>query len=283
MTDRAFLKGEATRLTTTVSVTSQVLIYIPCYCCEKTFYSVIEAIPELPFTYEVLALDNASPDLTRQVIEEAQEKFRDKVKIHYFRVNKNVGYAGSQKLAYHFVGHSPGIDRVIMLHGDGQYPPACLNSFSRYTDSLADVVSGYRSKVVFPTEEETPFPTYCIIKTLNTIESLVTGIPCKEWHSGFVMYSASFLKEIPLFDMTTSYHFDAEMIYFSHLLRKKRHSVPIYKKYLKLTKFEGIKRYLYIFEVFKLMFKYLGGHHKKVLLANSPKLQQKDPCYEKVS
>jgi glycosyltransferase involved in cell wall biosynthesis len=249
----------------TLEFTKEILIYIPCYNCETTIASVLQSIPqEFWDRSECLVIDNCSKDKTSeaavQEIKEGQHSFP----ISLIRTHQNIGYAGSQKLAYQLALASPSVSQVIMLHGDSQYPPSLLLKLLPHVNSGKAIVNGYRDKNLYRDRDETPWSTYLTIKILNALENWVTGMNQKEWHSGFAMYSRHFLSQVPFDFISDTYHIDGEMLIMANLLHLPILSVPIYKHY------EGKQRLLlwgrikYTFTVLKLLLKYRRINLKKI-------------------
>ncbi|MGD2180260.1 glycosyltransferase family 2 protein [Lusitaniella coriacea] len=238
-------------------LTKEILIYIPCYNCEDTVVSVLRSIPqEFWDRSECLVIDNCSEDKTSEAVLEEIQREQHPFPISLLRTQENIGYAGSQKLAYQLALNSPQISQVVMLHGDSQYPPSLLLKLLPHINSGKAIVNGYRDKSLYPNRDETPWSTYLTIKILNTLENLVTGMNQKEWHSGFAMYSRHFLEQVPFHSISNTYHIDGEMLIVANSFKLPILSVPIYKHY------EGKQRLLlwgrikYTFTVFKLLFKY---------------------------
>ena len=105
-----------------------IAIYIPAYNAERFIGQVMRRIPAdfLARTAEVIVVDNASTDRTSGV---ARETARELGLPHFtlIRNPNNVGYGGSQKVAYsHCI--KQGHDIVVMLHADGQYAPELLDN-----------------------------------------------------------------------------------------------------------------------------------------------------------
>lgn len=214
---------------------------------------------------ECLVIDNQSSDGTSDAVLAEIRSGGPGFPVHVIRPRANLGYAGSQKLAYALACASPAVRNVIMLHGDGQYPPELLRLYEPYLETDFAIVSGYRSKKAFPQQEETPWGTYAVIKTLNLIESLVTLQWRREWHSGFVMYSTDFLRKVPLRRLSTSCHINGEMLMLAGVRKSRTASVPIYKRYKGHEAFAGAARFRYVLRVFGLMWKYRLGHHRRLL------------------
>ena len=63
-----------------------------------------------------------------------------------------------------------------------------------------------------------------------------------EWVSGFRMFDKSFLRKIPLNDLSNRPFFDGDMLIMSSFVNNNTVSVPIYKKYInKKASFTGIR------------------------------------------
>jgi glycosyltransferase involved in cell wall biosynthesis len=232
----------------------EIVIFIPAYNCEKTIVQVIEAIPtELRNKCLILIIDNGSSDETVELIKKFIENEKENISIYLIATKINLGYSGSQKLAYQISSNIQNIKWVVMLHGDGQYDPLLITKFLPYCDSNLNAVYGYRSKLIYGSKEETPLITWASIKFLNVIESFVTGVRLKEWHTGFVMYSTNFLEQLDFSKLTETPHLDGQLLAISSKFKNGNESFVIYKRYKGLQAFEGAARFKYIKNVFKLM------------------------------
>jgi glycosyltransferase involved in cell wall biosynthesis len=199
-----------------------------------------------------LIVDNCSTDDTVERIQQARGENRWQETVHLIQPERNLGYAGSQKLAYSIALKSPNVKRIIMQHGDGQYPPELLKEFLPYVDSEYGLVYGYRDKSTYPVKEETPAGAYRIIKVLSALESFVTGHSRKEWHTGFVMYSREFLLKVDLDGLTDTYHIDGHLQFVSGELGEQVKAIPIWKRYNGYEQLKGLNRLTYIYHVLRL-------------------------------
>ncbi len=233
---------------------TDLLIYVPAYNCSDYIISVLDEIPtDILAISEILIVDNHSTDDTVDKIQRARCENRWDAPVHLIQPPENLGYAGSQKLAYSIALLSTRVKRVIMLHGDGQYPPELLGNFMPFTDSEYGVVYGYRDKSEYPDLEETPTGAYRVIKILSAIESYVTGHPRKEWHSGFVMYSREFLLRVNLDGLTDTYHIDGHLHFVAGELDEHGKAIPSWKRYKGYAPLTRMKRVRYLFDVLKLL------------------------------
>jgi len=246
--------------------TRPVVVYLPCYNCEKTVADTLSLIPApLADRIECLVVDNCSPDRTAEAAAEAARGGTLRFPVRVIRACANLGYPGSQKLAYSLICRSPAVEHAVMLHGDGQYPPEMLAPLVEKAAAGAAVVQGYRSKSAYPAQEETPLGTYLVIKSLNLMESALTGYRRKEWHSGFVMYRTDFLRRVPLHLLSNTMHFDGEMLMCAGVLGLEVAAVPIYKRYKQLETFRGGARRKYVLDVLGVIARFRGGYYRRVL------------------
>ena len=258
-----------------ISLSNRLLIYIPAYNCARYIVSVLDEIPANFWDIaDILIIDNCSTDGTVENIQKARLENRWPKSVNLIQPEKNLGYSGSQKLAYSIALKSPMTERVIMLHGDGQYPPELLNKFSPYLDSDFGLVCGYRDKSEYPQKEETPAGTYRVIKTLSAIESLVTGHSRKEWHTGFVMYSREFLELVDFDGLTDTYHIDGHLQFVSGELGIQVKEIPIWKRYKDYEQLKGINRLTYIFHVLRLMVQFRLQGKNATKTSGDPSVQR---------
>ncbi|MBW1712605.1 MAG: glycosyltransferase family 2 protein [Deltaproteobacteria bacterium] len=247
----------------------RVVVYIPVFNCADKIVSVLDDIPqEIWDVAEVLVIDNCSTDDSAEKVLTAS-KSRPGRPIHLIRPPRNLGYAGSQKLAYSLALESPRVQRVMMLHGDGQYPPQLLKEFLPYLDGDWGVVYGYRLKSGMNGREETPLFTYFTIKALSLLESLITGYRRAEWHSGFVMYSRDFLSRVNLAGLTPSRHIDGHLLFAAGVLGVRTKPVPIYKRYRGYEGLKGWKRLRYVGQVLGLLLRFRAGQDEIALGSGS--------------
>lgn len=100
---------------------SNIVLFLPCYNCEKQIVRVLEKLnnnENYEFFSEILVIDNGSADNT---VNSAIEKIKT-TNIHNIRVVKNsqnVGLGGTHKLAFRYAS-SVNSSHVAVLHGDDQ-------------------------------------------------------------------------------------------------------------------------------------------------------------------
>ena len=247
----------------------EILVFVPSYNCAEYIVDTICGIPvELHDKICCLIIDNKSIDATSEKVKKAIMDNKFSFPVTLIENEHNIGYAGSQKKAYRLAVESGKVRKVIMLHGDGQYPPELMTGFIPYFNCDFALVNGSRNKKVFPLEEQTPAITYMIIKILDFMESLLSGVRCGEWHSGYVMYDVGFLKDVPMEKLSTVMHFDGEMILCAGILKRKIATIPIYKLYKDRKAFGTIAGIMHVIQVFKIILKFRLGFYRRIFNHN---------------
>lgn len=194
----------------------RLLVFIPAYNASSTIAWVLERIPDTlasSFDVHVLVLDDASADDTAQ---RASAYFVEHERPFEYTIlanPQNRGYGGNQKLGYTFAIEN-GFDYVVMVHGDGQYPPEAIEEL---VAPLKDpsVAASFGSRFMRPggaRDGGMPLYKYVANRLLTWVQNAMLGTHLSEFHSGFRAYSVSALSVIP-FDLNSNdFHFDTEII-----------------------------------------------------------------------
>ena len=162
---------------------------------------------------EVFVFDDASADDTYEIGIELRNNPRWQGRLRIYRNPVNLGYGGNQKVGYRY-SIERGLDYVVLLHGDGQYPPEHM------VDLMWDAVFN-RNPVVFGSRMQRPFdalkggmPVYKWVgnQVLTRFENTVLGMNMSEFHSGYRLYATDVLRRIPFEQNTDDFHFDTQII-----------------------------------------------------------------------
>ncbi len=192
----------------------KVALFIVAYNAENYIYKTIERIPkEIVNNFaQIYLIDDFSKD---QTFERAESAFRS-MGIRNFKVMRtpfNQGYGGNQKIGYKYAIEN-GYDYVIMLHGDGQYPPEFLpHIIECFEDPDIAAVFGSRMMVRYEAlKGGMPFYKWLGNMVLTWIENKILGTKLSEFHSGYRAYSMSALKLLPFQLNSNNFHFDTDII-----------------------------------------------------------------------
>jgi glycosyltransferase involved in cell wall biosynthesis len=196
---------------------SKVLIFIVCYNHEKFIDSVLSRIQENvwrndQFEVEILIIDDQSMDNTFYVARKYSERNSlDNVTVLYNP--KNLGYGGNQKIGYQYAINK-GFNIVVLLHGDGQYPPELLEQMILpILNDECDVVLGSRM-IDKKSALMGKMPIYKWLGNiaLTFLQNKILGARLSEFHTGYKSYRVSALKSIPFEYNSNYFDFDTDIL-----------------------------------------------------------------------
>lgn len=187
-------------------------IFIPAYNAAKTLPNVLDRIPiEIRNQVEeIMVIDNHSSDNT-DIVAMTCKQDKNIYNMQVIRNPQNMGYGGSQKIAYkRCIQH--GNAGVVMLHGDAQYAPELMGDLLKpILEGKADMVFGSRM-TGNAKKDGTPFHRYYGNKLLTWLQNKFLGTNLSEFHSGYRIFSVEALKKVPFHRLSSDYHFDTEII-----------------------------------------------------------------------
>jgi glycosyltransferase involved in cell wall biosynthesis len=163
-----------------LSEVKNVSIIIPTYNEKKTILKVLSEIKQAMFNtkynFEILLVEDYSTDGTRQLLRELSNsnKFK-KDNIRVIEHSYNKGYGSSLKTGI----NNAKCDFLVMLDGDGTYPPEFIPELLKYANKY-DLVTGSRvgKKVKIPLLRR---PAKLI---LTQLAMLLTGIKIPDLNCG---------------------------------------------------------------------------------------------------
>lgn len=192
--------------------TEKVAIFIPAFNAASTIVNVLDRIPPKlkEQVGEIFVIDNDSTDNTQMVVIDYRES-RGLHNLEVIRNPKNMGYGGSQKIAYRRCIEK-GYECVAMLHGDAQYAPELLETLIEpVITGKADMVFGSRMKGD-PLGGGMPLIRFLGNRALTTLQNIFLGTKLSEFHSGYRVFSVKALDKVPFERFSSDYHFDTEII-----------------------------------------------------------------------
>lgn len=210
-----------------VFIENKVALFIIAYNAEKHIGKTLRRIPQWcrPLFTEIYVIDDSSQDDTFSRAIQTGTSL-DWHNFSVMQTPQNQGYGGNQKIGYTYAIENK-YDIVILLHGDGQYPPEYLpHIVAGYAHSEADAVFGSRMLVRYDALDG-GMPLYKWIgnQVLTGIENFILGAHLSEFHSGYRSYRVSALKKIPFQLNSNDFHFDTDIII--QLLLKKNTIIEI--------------------------------------------------------
>jgi glycosyltransferase involved in cell wall biosynthesis len=225
----------------------RVLIFVVSFKAEKFISSVLARIPENVrsnpcFDAEVLIIDDESDDRTFQRAQEYAAQ-AEGLKITVVYNPKNQGYGGNQKIGYHYA-LKMNFDAVILLHGDGQYPPEDIEQMVLpLLNDQADAVLGSRM-IHKRAALQGGMPVYKWIgnQILTILQNRILGADLAEFHTGYRAYRVDALKAIPFEFNSNYFDFDTDIIIQLLDTHKRILEIPIPTTYgAEVSRVNGFK------------------------------------------
>lgn len=209
-------------------------IFVPAYNVEKTLCAVLSKIPESVWhRSSVFVIDDGSQDGTRQSFEKYLEMVETASyglqecpvrRLRYFRFEKNSGYGAVVKKGLK-EGLASGAKFIACLHGDGQYPADLLDRFLERLEnyrnadgrgnektSLALLQGSRHAQMGGAKAGNMPIHKRIGGAFLTALENLVFRQKLTDRHSGYILYSADFLRTVNLERLSPSFDIDLELI-----------------------------------------------------------------------
>jgi len=189
-------------------------ILVVAYNAASTLASVLDRIPK-PFRSritQVFVCDDASDDAT-YLVGLGYKQLATDLPLTIIRHRENLGYGGNQKAGYRLaVEHE--LDIIVLLHGDGQYAPECLEEIVAPLErGECDAVLGSRMMVKGDARRGgMPLYKYVGNRILTRFENALLGTNLSEFHSGYRAYSVKALASIPFERNSDGFNFDTQVI-----------------------------------------------------------------------
>jgi len=210
----------------------KVAIFIVAYNAVTTLTKVLDRIPESvrKRVSEIYVFDDSIKDDT-YLVGMGYKSVHQMYNLNIYRNPENLGYGGNQKKGYEYA-LKMGYDVVVLLHGDGQYAPECLEDLIGPVErGEADAVFG--SRMMQPRSAlkgGMPYYKWLGNRILTAFENRVLGMNLTEFHSGYRAYSVRALGQIPFRENSNDFHFDTEIIvqFHQHKLRIVERPIPTY-------------------------------------------------------
>lgn len=214
---------------TTVFAEKKVALFIVTYNAEKQIEKTLRRIPEWcrSLFAEIFVIDDSSSDATVTRAAETGQAL-GLTNFSVMKTPENQGYGGNQKIGYAYAIRQ-GYDIVILLHGDGQYPPEHLPDIvAGYRDSSISAVFGSRMlDRVDALRGGMPLYKWFGNQILTRIENTILGTTLSEFHSGYRSYRMDALAKVPYPLNSDGFHFDTDIIIQLDLIGARILEIPM--------------------------------------------------------
>ena len=200
------------------------LVLIPTYNERENVSAMVDKVFSLPVEFDILVIDDGSPDGTADIVRERQKDYPDR--LHLLCRQGKLGL-GTAYLAGFRWGLERDYDYIIEMDCDFSHNPDDLPRLVAAAEEGADVVIGSRyvqgvNVVNWPMSRL--LMSYCASIYVRT----VTGMPVHDATAGFVCYSRRVLETMDLDRVEMKgYGFQIEMKYSAWKLGFKIREVSI--------------------------------------------------------
>lgn len=194
----------------------EVSIIIPVYNEKRTIQQVVERVQQVPYTKEIIIVDDCSKDGTREILQHSQ--WPENVSIYYHE--KNMGKGAGIRTGIKYATK----DVVVIQDADLEYDPADLVVVLKpIEDGKADVVYGSRFLGI---HRAFMFWHYLGNKLLTFITNLLYNNMLTDMETGYKAFRTPVLKGITI----RSNRFDFEPEITAKIMKRhyRIYEVPIY-------------------------------------------------------
>jgi dolichol-phosphate mannosyltransferase len=208
---------------------SNALVIIPTYNEKENIIQIIEAVMSQPKDFDLLIVDDNSPDGTATLVNGLQNTYNTSTKkrLHLLQRSGKLGLGTAYIEGFH-IALRKGYDFVLEMDADFSHDPRDLNRlYLACSENGYDLAVGsrYSSGV---NVVNWPMKRVLLSYFASKYVRFITGIPIQDTTAGFVCYRKEVLKKIPLDNIKfVGYAFQIEMKFLTWKYRFKITEVPI--------------------------------------------------------
>lgn len=189
------------------------VVIIPTYKERENVAAIIDAVMRLPQPFDVLIIDDNSPDGTADIVRGKQEEYAGR--IHLIERPGKLGLGTAYITGFKWA-LTAGYEYICEMDADFSHNPADLLRLLRRARTDADVVVGSRY-VSGVNVVNWPMGRVLMSFYASKYVRLVTGMPVHDTTAGFVCYRRRVLEALPLDAIRfKGYAFQIEMKYTAY-------------------------------------------------------------------
>ena len=200
------------------------LVIIPTYNEKENIHSIVNTVLSLHGEYDILVIDDGSPDGTAQIIKDNIPKHPGRLFLEERAGKLGLGTAYIHGFKWAL---SKEYDYIFEMDADFSHNPLDLDRLLAACENGADVAIGSRY-VKGGATENWPLDRLIYSKGGSLYTRIITGMPVKDPTAGFICYKNKVLSSIQLDHIQfIGYAFQIEMKFASWRLGFKLKEVPI--------------------------------------------------------
>ena len=200
------------------------LVIIPTYNEKENISAMIDKVFSLPEPFEMLVIDDGSPDGTAAIVKERQQEFP--ATLHLLERSGKQGLGTAYLTGFRW-GLDNGFDYICEMDCDFSHNPDDLVRLYQAAAEGNDVVVGSRY-VQGVNVVNWPMKRVLMSYYASAYVRAVTGMPVRDATAGFVCYSAKLLRAMDMDAVEMKgYGFQVEMKYTAWKLGFRIKEVPI--------------------------------------------------------
>lgn len=204
---------------------SDVLVIIPTYNEIENIGNIIDAVMELPDKFDILVIDDASPDGTQEAVKGKMAEYKGRVHLETRSGKLGLGTAYIHGFKWAL---DKGYEYIIEMDADFSHNPKDLPKlYHECKDNGADVSVGSRY-ISGVNVVNWPMGRVLMSYFASVYVRMVTRMKLRDSTAGFVCYRADVLRELNLDKIQfKGYAFQIEMKFKSYFKKFKIVEVPI--------------------------------------------------------
>ena len=205
---------------------SDSIVIIPTYNEKENIENIIRAVFDLPHSFDVLIIDDGSPDGTAQIVKELQIEFPQR--LHLVERSGKLGL-GTAYIAGFKWSLLHDYQYIFEMDADFSHPPKdLLNLYEACSSGEADVAVGSRYVNNLVSVVNWPIGRILMSYFASIYVRIVTGLMVKDTTAGFVCYTRRVLERFEFEKIKfKGYAFQIEMKFTSFKYGFKIKEVPI--------------------------------------------------------
>jgi dolichol-phosphate mannosyltransferase len=203
------------------------LVIIPTYKERDNAQAIIEAVFSLPIAFDILIVDDNSPDGTAQIVEGLQQKYNSESnRLSLLKRPGKQGLGTAYITGFHYA-IDKGYDYVLEMDADFSHDPKDLVQLYNACATGADLSIGSRYATGVNVVNW-PMGRVLLSYFASMYVRLITGMPIADTTAGFVCYKTKVLQTIPLDKIKfVGYAFQIEMKFITWKYGFNLQEVPI--------------------------------------------------------